>query len=250
MSNTPEATPPRHLRTDLHTHTTFSDGRADLAATLAAARRNGFEIGVSDHYSSYYGIEGDRALALYLDALEQFPVYRSVELDLGAEQLISPENQAKLDYCIGSLHLVLDSEGKRVQPDRGSPSSVQHYMRCVVEQYERGLRSGSYAMIGHPMFLPDLPREGQEELWTADLVKRFVDVVVETGAALELSTRYRVPSEDTMRAALAAGARFAVGSDGHRLEAIGAIDYARRLTLDFAIPPERFYLPERQLPGY
>jgi DNA polymerase (family 10) len=250
MPDSPDATPPRHLRTDLHTHTTFSDGRADVPTVLAAAQRIGFEIGISDHYSIPYGMEGDQVLARYLDALAQFPVYRAVELDIGTEQPISPENLAKLDYCIGSLHLVRDADGARVLPDRGSSGSLQRYMRCVVEQYERGLHTGMHAMIGHPMFLPDLPRDGQEDLWTDDLQKRFIEAVVESGVALELSTRYRVPSEDTVRAALAAGARFAVASDGHRLDAIGAVDYARRLVIDLEIPDDRFFLPERRLPSY
>jgi histidinol phosphatase-like PHP family hydrolase len=250
MPDTPLGRSSRHLRTDLHTHTTFSDGRADVAATLAAARRAGFELGISDHYSIPYGMQGDRTLARYLDALEQFPVYRAVELDIGAEQPISPENLAKLDYCVGSLHLVLDADGTRVLPDRGSASSLQYYMRCVVEQYERALRLGMHAMIGHPMFLPDLPRDGQEELWTGELQKRFIAAVVDSGVALELSTRYRVPSEETVREALAAGALFAVASDGHGPEAIGAVDYARRLALELEIPDDRFFLPQRQLPGY
>jgi DNA polymerase (family 10) len=243
-------TPPRHLRTDLHTHTTFSDGRADVPGTLAAARRIGFEIGISDHYSSFFGMEGERGLERYLDALAQFPVYRAVELDLGAEHSISPENLAKLDYCVGSLHLVVDGNGERVRPDRGSTRSLRHYMLCVVDQYERAMHSGIHAMIGHPMFLPDLPRDGLEELWTADLQDRFIASAAETGVALELSTRYRVPTEETVRGALAAGARFAVASDSHRPDAIGAIDYARRLIRDLDIPDDRFFLPERLLPAY
>jgi histidinol phosphatase-like PHP family hydrolase len=236
MSETPASKPPRHFRTDLHTHTTFSDGRADVAGSLAAARR--------------IGLEGDRGLARYLDALQEFPVYRAVELDLGAEHTISPENLAKLDYCVGSLHLVLDADGKRIRPDRGSPSSLRNYMHCVVDQYERAMHSGIHAMVGHPMFLPDLPRDGQEELWTSELQDRFISAAVETGVALELSTRYRVPAEETVRKALAAGARFAVASDSHRPEAIGAIDYAQRLARDLEIPDDRFFLPERRLPGY
>ena len=250
MPDTPDAMPPRHLRTDLHMHTTFSDGRADVATTLATARRIGFEIGISDHYSVPYGMQGDQVLARYLAALEQFPVYRSVELDIGAEQPISSENMAKLDYCIGSLHVVIGTDGKRVLPDRASAGSLQHYMRCVVEQYERALPSGLHAMIGHPMFLPDLPREGQEELWTDDLQKRFIAAVVDSGVALEISTRYRVPAVETVRDALAAGARFAVASDSHRPDAIGAVEYARRLALDLEIPEDRFFLPRRLLPSY
>ena len=243
----PDADVPRHLRTDLHLHTTFSDGRADVAATLAAAKRIGFDIGISDHYSTYFGMEGDQTLGRYLDALEQYPVYRAVEMDLGLEQPISPENRRRLDYCVGSMHLVVDEEGTRVYPDRRDQTSLDRYMSCVVAQFERGLRSGIHAMIGHPTFLPDLPREGQDELWTPRWRRRLVAVAAETGVALELSTRYTAPNETLVREAVDAGARFAVASDSHRLDAIGAVGYARRLAAELAIPEDRFFLPERRL---
>jgi histidinol phosphatase-like PHP family hydrolase len=66
--------------------------------------------------------------------------------------------------------------------------------------------------------------------------------------ALELSTRYRAPGIETIKEALAAGARFAVASDGHGPEAIGAIDYPRRLIAELHIPADRFFLPARRLP--
>ena len=108
---------PRHLRSDLHLHSTFSDGRADVATMAATARQIGFEIGISDHYSSYFGMKGDDTLARYLDALEQHPIYRAVELDLGQEQAITPENRARLDYTVGSMHMVVNENGERVKPE-------------------------------------------------------------------------------------------------------------------------------------
>jgi histidinol phosphatase-like PHP family hydrolase len=240
---------PRHLRTDLHLHTTFSDGRGDLRTMVATAERIGFEIGISDHYSRLFGMQGDEALARYLDALEQYPVYRALELDLGIEHPISPDNLTRLDYCVGSMHFIMDEAGERIKVDRTSPASLRHYMDCYVAQFERGVHSGMSAFIGHPTFLPDLlPREGQDELWTPEYRARIVAAVVETGVALELSTRYRAPGIETVKEALAAGARFAVASDGHGPEAIGAIDYPRRLIAELHIPADRFFLPARRLP--
>ncbi|HVC82348.1 MAG TPA: PHP domain-containing protein [Chloroflexota bacterium] len=247
MTDTPAL--PRHLRSDLHLHSRFSDGRADVETMVLTAQRIGFEIAISDHYSVYFGMKGDETLGRYLDALEQFPIYRAVELDLGQEQAISEENRARLDYCVGSMHMVVDENGDRVKPDAQSPASLRRYMECATAQFARGLRSGIPAMIGHPTYLPDLPREGQDALWTPEFRKVIVDVAVETGIALEISTRYKTPMPELARELLAAGARFAVASDGHGPEAIGAIDYPRRLIAELGIPDDRFFLPERRLPA-
>ncbi len=245
MTGTAET--PRYLRTDLHLHSTLSDGQADVPTMVATAQRIGFEIGISDHYSTYFGMKGAETLARYLDVLEQFNIYRAIELDLGQEQPISAENQTRLDYCVGSMHMVVDEAGERVRPDRNSPAAMRRYMECAVAQFQRGVHTGIHAMIGHPTFLPDLPREGQDELWEPEYRATIIEAAVETGVGLELSTRYRAPSVALVREALAAGARFAVASDGHRPDAIGAIDYPRRLIAELEIPADRFFLPERRL---
>ena len=238
---------PRHLRTDLHLHSTFSDGRADVPTMVATAARIGFQIAISDHYSVPYGMQGDAALARYLDALEQQPIYRAVELDLGNEQPISPDNHARLDYYVGSIHSIVTETGERVRPDRASASAMRHYMECTVAQFVRGVHTGLHAMIGHPTFLPDLPRDGQDELWEPQYRAAVIAAAVETGVALEISTRYKAPSPVFVAEALAAGARFAVASDGHGPEAIGAIDYPRRLIVELEIPADRFFLPDRTI---
>jgi histidinol phosphatase-like PHP family hydrolase len=146
------------------------------------------------------------------------------------------------------MHMVVDEQGERLKPDRNSPESIRRYLECAVAQFERGVHSGIHSMLGHPTFLPDLPRDGQDELWTPDLRKRVIAAVVETGVAMELSTRYTAPNETLVREALAAGARFAVASDGHHPGAIGVIDYPRRLIAELGIPNDRFFLPARRLP--
>lgn len=246
MTNTSSDTA-RQFRTDLHLHSTWSDGRADVATMVDAARTKGFEIAISDHYSVPFGMAGDQQLADYLTHLEQFPVYRAVELDLGMEQPIVPENRARLDYCVGSLHRVIDAAGERVVPDPRSATSLRQYMDCAVAQIVQGFRTGLHSMIGHPTFLPDLPRDGQDELWEPHYRAQVIEAALESDVALELSTRYREPGVALVREAVQAGVRFAVASDGHYPEAIGAFDYARRMIEEFAIPAERLFLPTRRL---
>ena len=214
---------------------------------VETARQRGFQIAISDHYSDPYGMKGDDALSRYLDALDKYPIYRAVELDLGMEQAMSSENRARLDYCVGSLHQVRDEEGRPLKPDRTSAESMRRYMELAVAQIVRGFHTGLHAMIGHPTFLPELPREGQDELWEPHYRAQVIEAARESGVALELSTRYRAPNETLVREAFAAGVRFAVASDGHYPEAIGAFDYARRMIAELQIPDERFFLPERQI---
>ena len=63
-------------------------------------------------------------------------------------------------------------------------------------------------MLGHPTYLPDLPREGQDELWTPELRRRIINVVVETGVAMEISTRYQAPHVTLVREACRRASRW------------------------------------------
>jgi histidinol phosphatase-like PHP family hydrolase len=101
-------------------------------------------------------------------------------------------------------------------------------------------------MIGHPTFLPGL-RSGQlhDQLWTSERRRSFLEAVVQSRVALEISTRYNVPTPALMREALEAGASFAVGSDSHWLDRTANIALPLRYIEEFKIPEDRFFLPER-----
>jgi len=239
---------PRYLRTDLHLHSTFSDGHATVAQLVERAKGIGFVFAISDHYSSLMPMKDDAALGGYLDELEKYPVYRAVEVDLGELLPMSGVNRARLDYLIGSVHNVVTEEGKRLPISRqGEPEGgLDRYMDLYIAAVRRDVLAGTVHMIGHPTFLPGLRSRGlHDELWTLERRRSFLEAVVQSGVALEISTRYSVPTPVLMREALEAGVRFAVGSDSHWLDRAADISLPLRYVEEFKIPEERFFLPER-----
>ena len=239
---------PRYLRTDLHLHSTFSDGHATVAQLVERANSLGFVFAISDHYSSLMPMKDDAALGVYLDELEKYPVYRAVEVDLGEELPMSGENRARLDYLIGSVHNVVTEEGKRLPISRqGEPEGgLDRYMDLYIAAVRRDVLAGTVQMIGHPTFLPGLRSRGlHDQLWTPERRRSFLEAVVQSGVALEISTRYNVPTPVLMREALEAGVRFAVGSDSHWLDRAADISLPLRYVEEFKIPEDRFFLPER-----
>ena len=239
---------PRHLRTDLHLHSTFSDGRSSVAQLVERAKGIGFVFAISDHYSSLMPMKDDAALGVYLDELEKYPVYRAVEVDLGEELPMSGENRARLDYLIGSVHNVVTETGERLPISRqGEPEGgLDRYMDLYIAAVRRDVLAGTVQMIGHPTFLPGLRSRGlHDQLWTPERRRSFLEAVVQSGVALEISTRYNVPTPVLMREALEAGVRFAVGSDSHWLDRAADISLPLRYVEEFKIPEDRFFLPER-----
>jgi len=243
------ASRPRFLRTDLHLHSTFSDGRATVPQLVERANNIGFVFAVSDHYSLPQKMHDDVSLSKYLDELDKYPVYRAIEVDLGHMVPLSDENIARLDYRVGSMHNVVDEDAQMLRyTAHGEPEmGFDYYMMRYIEGFRRDVLTGAVKMIGHPTFLPHLSPHQHERLWTPERRRAYIEAAVESGVGLEISTRYNVPSPVFMREALEAGARFAVGSDSHWLDRTAAIDLPLRYVEEFKIPEDRFFLPERVL---
>lgn len=237
---------PRFLRTDLHLHSTHSDGRATVPQLVERANNIGFVFAVSDHYSVSMQMNDDAKLSVYLDDLERYPVYRAVEMDLGEQLPMSPQILARLDYRIGSMHNVVTETGERLPIVNGEPEGgYDRYMELYLAAFRRDVLAGTVQMIGHPTFLP-LIRSGQHDrLWTPERRRDFIEAAVQSGVGLEISTRYNVPTPIFMQEALEAGVRFAVGSDSHWLDRTADITLPLRYVREYEIPEDRFFLPER-----
>lgn len=243
---------PRHLSTDLHCHSTYSDGRATVPELVARAQRIGFDLAISDHYSIDQQMNSPERLDVYLTALAQFPVYRSAEIDIGEALPLPAALRARMDYVIGSMHNVTRPQAGRFPLPISSAAGREEYMEAYVEALVQGIATLGIAFIGHPTFLvglmPSMQREMHDALWTPSRRRRVIEAAVTHQVAFEISTRYQVPTPIFLQDALEAGATFAVGSDSHWLDRMAEISLPRRYVEEYGITPDRFFLPERRLP--
>ena len=84
-------------------------------------------------------------------------------------------------------------------------------------------------IVAHSTFMPSALLRIEDDVhawWTEELEDRFVEAVVRHRVALEISNRYRLPHDRLLTKALEAGARFSLGSDGHRAQQIANLDWA------------------------
>jgi histidinol phosphatase-like PHP family hydrolase len=84
-------------------------------------------------------------------------------------------------------------------------------------------------IVAHPTFMPAAFFSVENDVhawWTEEREDRFVEAVVESGVALEISNRYRLPHDRLLRKAREAGAHFSLGSDGHDARQVARLDWA------------------------
>jgi histidinol phosphatase-like PHP family hydrolase len=244
---------------DLHAHTTFSDGQLPLARVVELAAERGVAIGISDHVSKRNPaqfVATDAELAHYLAALDAAPVFRAAEFcwcdSFWSE--IPDELMRRFDYRIGSNHGFMLPDGTMASPwwqALPAPWSGQpeRLMELLVETLCQMVRTMPIEIAAHSTLLPPalLALEGDVlAWWTEEREERYVAALVESGVALEISNRYRLPHSRLLGRAKAAGARFSLGSDGHTEAQIARLDWALEAARSAGITDADLFVAERR----
>jgi histidinol phosphatase-like PHP family hydrolase len=241
---------------DLHCHTDMSDGELSLARVVEVARTRGVQVGIADHVSARNPgmmVSTPEALRAYLQALEAAPVLRAAEFcwydtlwrELPAEVL------RRFDYRIGSNHGWPLPGGEVASPWWSTLPAAwaqrpQQVMEALVDNLCRLVREMPVQIVAHSTLLPPalLKLEGDPLAWWSEArEERFVAALRESGVALEISNRYRLPHDRLLLRARAAGVRFSLGSDGHREHQVAALEWAVQTALRVGIRDDEMFVP-------
>ncbi len=197
------------LRGDLHTHTTWSDGRSSLEAMVEAAAELGLEyIAITDHSTSSRianGLDLNR-LERKIEAVEALRKKRGrrkprilmgAEVDILADGKLDYPDEvlARLDVVVASVHGSFRQTKERM---------TGRLLDAIANPYTH--------IIGHPTTRLIGSREPVEFDF-----ERIVEAAAKAGVALEVNgSPYRLDLNDVMaRTANEAGVLLAIDSDAH-----------------------------------
>jgi DNA polymerase (family 10) len=193
------------LRGDLHTHTTWSDGKDSLEDMVAAAKLRGYSYyAICDHSQR---LRGDllRRQSEQIEALGELArpmqILKGIEVNIRPDGSldVSDEELATRDWVVASVHSRFDHDPTgRVLAAMESP-----YVDCIGHLTGRKI--------------------GKRQPSPVD-VERVVEQALATGTFLEINSQPdRLDLSDVhARAAREAGLKLVIDSDGHQ---IGALDY-------------------------
>jgi DNA polymerase (family 10) len=203
----PELIEVADVRGDLHCHTTLSDGRQDVEAMVAAARKLGYEyLAITDHSASHgFGnnvepdalraqIERVRALNEELDG---FDVLIGTETNVLPDGSVDYDDEllAELDWVVASVHTSFGMSEKDMTARM--VAAIEHPLVDV---------------IGHPTGRKIETRSP----YSLD-VGQVIEAAVRTGTMLEINSApdRRDLNDVHARAAAEAGVMIVVDSDAH-----------------------------------
>jgi len=206
------------LVSDLHMHTTWSDGKMSVLAMAQAAQARGMQyMVISDHSQSLGIANGLTPERLWQQAEEiaaanaqmgpDFRILHGTEMEIRADGSLDFDDEvlARLDFVIASLHVSLNQPREQ-----------------VMKRIMTALENPHVDMIGHPTgrLLPDRPG--------ADLDMEVVlQTAVSTQTILEINANpHRLDLRDShVRRSVELGALLAINCDAHHVDHFELLHY-------------------------
>ena len=245
------------LEKDLHTHTTYSDGRNTMEEMVQNAIKSGKKVyGISDHsytfFDESYCMMKDKYEAYKEEAKRLKEKYKDeIDFKIGIEQdYYSEESTDGFDYVIGSAHYI-KIDGEYFEVDGANVSIVDDLLKLIDEKFDGDaykfvecyfnnvadvVRKTNCDIIGHfdlvtkyneqkPFF--DENDERYVKIW-----KKAVDSLIPYGKPFEINlAAYRkglrkepYPSLAIQKYIKEKGGSFVFSSDSHLIDALFA-DY-------------------------
>jgi DNA polymerase (family X) len=193
------------VRGDLHTHTTWSDGKGSLEEMIATARQRGYEYyAVCDHAQRLRGDLLQRqseAIDELKEVAAPLRILKGIEVNVRPDGTldVADEDLATRDWVVASVHSRFEhNPTERVLAAMESP-----YVDCIGHVTNRKI--------------------GKRQPAPVDL-ERVIEKAAETGTFLEINSQPdRLDLSDVhARAAREAGLKVVIDSDGH---SVGALAY-------------------------
>lgn len=206
------------VRSELHSHTTASDGKMSIRELAERAAARGFHtIAVTDHSRSQAqanGLDADR-LRRHVDAVRvvaaelagTITVLTGSEVDILSDGSLDYDDEvlALLDVVVASPHAALSQDPKK-----------------ATARLLRAIEHPAVNIIGHPTGRLVLRREGLHPD-----IEALAAAAAEHDVALEINANHwRLDLRDVhVRSALAAGARLAIDCDVHGADDFDMLRY-------------------------
>jgi len=231
---------------DLHTHL---KGGLIREEALAHARSYGYTYGIAVNCGIKMGFETEEELLNYLDTFEPTPFAWHAMQAEGREwlELFSDESRERFDYAFTDAMTWTNDNGKRMRlwiPSETEVGDPQDFMDQLVDRIVGIVTNEPINIYVNPTYLPVDIADRYDELWTDARIDQVVKALVESGVALEINNRNRIPSATFIKKAKEAGVKFTIGTNNGGANDLGRMDYAIQIIGECGLTPQDMWIPE------
>ena len=226
---------------DLHFHW---EGRANLDEMIRLSRSQGIILGVTGEAGDRWGLSNDQKLEEFVGSLRGKPVYKGLQVyGIDWRKRYSEKVLVLIDYIAADALLFPDKDGHLValwHPKVSFPDAEEFMERYVA--YNLKVLGQSINIWSNPTYLPDSLQPRYDQLWTQDRMLRLIRAAARNQIAVEINSKYNIPSLSFLKLAKQAGCRFSLGSNRHDNEP-GDLVYSIRMAKELGLTPRDIYVP-------
>ncbi|MFN7934657.1 MAG: hypothetical protein U0R19_15110 [Bryobacteraceae bacterium] len=240
-------------RVDYHAH---PESGMTVEKALEISRKRGVKLGLVEHAGVKespvsHRLSTDDELKAWVKKLAGKPVYCGIQAEgMDWHRHFSKSVIAQLDYVLGDA-LTMPYGGKPVKlwTAEFSTNNPQDFMDRYVEYHVEVMANQPLDILANPTFLPSVLQPDAARLWTEKRMRRIIEAAKKYHMAIEINTKYHVPSMAFLQIAKSEGLQFSFGSNAHDADAIGDITWCLEVWKKLALPASRFFRPVKVAAG-
>jgi histidinol phosphatase-like PHP family hydrolase len=139
-----------------------------------------------------------------------------------------------------------DDSGKRmrlwIKEEVGEIPDPQKFMEMYVDRIVGVLTKEPIDIHVNPTFLPEIIAADYDRLWTPERMQKVIAAASQNDVAIEINSRYRIPSAAFIKAARQAGVKFSFGTNNEGRE-LGRLEYCLKMVKECGLTWEDFFVP-------
>jgi len=226
---------------DFHAHL---KGGLTMEGLLEHSGKTGIRYGVAANCGIGFPITNDSSLMQYYRSLLPYPVYKGLQAE-GREwmKLFSIDSVKKFDYAFTDAMTFTDNKGRRMRlwiQDEVWIDDKQDFMEMLVDRIVSIMENEPVDIYVNPTYLPEVISSEYNKLWTDERMDRVISAAVKNGIAIEINSRYRIPSSRFIKRAKKAGVKFTLGINNADTN-LGFTEYGLEMIEECKLEPGDFW---------
>ena len=230
---------------DYHVHL---KGGLTIDEAVALSRATGVKFGIAQNCGKGFPVTDDAGLRAWVQSMRHKGVYVAMQAE-GREwvTMFSPEAVAECDYVFTDAMTWSDDQGRRMRlwmPNEVVIDDTQQFMDMLVDRTVWILENEPIDIYVNPTYLPAAIADEYDTLWTEPRMDRVIAAAVANDVAIEINTRFKLPSEPFIRRAKQAGATFSCGTNNGGRNDLGDWSYCHEMIERCGLTEQDMFKPK------
>ncbi|PHS53079.1 MAG: hypothetical protein COB01_05920 [Lutibacter sp.] len=231
---------------DYHAHL---KGGLTMEELLDHSKKTGIGYGLAFNAGVGFPITNDSTLLTNYNLYKAYPVYMAMQAE-GREwiDMFSKESISTFDYVFTDAMTWTDTNGRRMRlwiPEEVFIDDKDDFMDQLVGKIVKVMEDEPIDLYVNSTFLPEEIQSEYDVLWTEERMDKVINAAVANNIAIEINTRYKIPSATFIKRAKDAGVKFSMGTNNTDKD-LGMLEYAIQMIDECGLKPNDFFKPQKK----